>query len=91
MAINVERESCYSAQETADLRLVSLKTVEAERCNWGGIPFSRIGKRVFYRGADIDDYLDGRREFSTAHMRKIEGPAPRPKKSSVVKAGEVSA
>ena len=80
MAFKVDREAWYSAQETAMLRLVSLKTLEAERGLGGGIPFSRIGKRVFYRGADIEEYLEGRRQFSTAHKPKIEGPNPRPKK-----------
>ncbi|MEQ1717429.1 MAG: hypothetical protein ABL907_15865 [Hyphomicrobium sp.] len=46
MAFKVERESWYSAQEAAELRLVSLKTLEAERCNGGGIPFSRIGNAM---------------------------------------------
>lgn len=82
MAFKVDLEAWYSAQECADLRTVSLKTLEAERSHGGGIPFSRIGKRVFYRGSDIQEYLEGRRQFSTAYTPKIAGPAPRPKKKS---------
>ena len=80
MSFKIERDAWYSGQETADLRAVSLKTLEAERSLGGGIPFSRIGKRIYYNGSDIEDYLMSRRQKSTADRPANPGPNSRPKK-----------
>ena len=79
MAFKIDREAWYTGDETAELRGVSKKTLEAERSVGGGIPFSRIGKRVFYRGADIEEFLLGRRQISTAQRPVNPGPNPRRK------------
>lgn len=84
MAFKIDRDAWYSSDETAELRQVSKKTLEFERGAGGGIAFSRIGKRIFYKGSDIEDYLNGRRQISTSHTPQIEGPKPRPKKTAHV-------
>lgn len=80
--IKIDPEAYYLTDDVALLRRVSRSTLEAERCHGGGIPYSRIGKRVFYLGADIIAYLEGRRQVSTSDTPIHPGPAPRPKKKT---------
>lgn len=65
MAIKVDRGTWYTADETADLLGCSSKTLEAERRTGGGVPYSKIGKRIYYLGGDIEDHLTGQRRRST--------------------------
>lgn len=76
--IKIDPDAYYLTEDLAALRRVSRSTLEIERCTGGGIPFSRIGKRVFYKGSDIIEFLEGRRQTSTADKPKISGPKPRP-------------
>jgi hypothetical protein len=81
--INIDLEAYYSADEVAEMRGVTKKTLESERSLGGGIAYSRIGKRIFYLGKDISDYLSGRRQISTADRPVNAGPNPRPKRNTM--------
>ena len=66
VAIKVDRGTWYDVDETAALLGCSPKTLEVERRTGGGIPYSKIGKRIYYQGGDIEDHLTNRRRRSTA-------------------------
>ncbi len=66
MAIKVDRGTWYDVDETAALLGCSPKTLEGGRRTGGGIPYSKIGKRIYYNGADIEDHLNKQRRRSTA-------------------------
>lgn len=57
MAFSIDKEAWYTSEEVAEMRGVSKSTMESERWRGGGIPYSKLGKRVFFRDADIDVYL----------------------------------
>lgn len=66
-------EKLYTPQEYAELRRCSLKTLERERTAGTGCPYVSIGRRVYYRPADIEAFLAGRVRHSTS-----ESPSPKP-------------
>ena len=66
MAFVVNKEAYYSQVECAKLLGCSQATLELNRSAGGGIPFSRIGRRIYYSGADIAEYLERNRRHSTA-------------------------
>lgn len=70
MAIKVEPEVWYSADEVAEAMGVSKKTLDLERSRGNGAPFSKIGRRVYYKGADLMALMEKRRRASTS------APAP---------------
>jgi hypothetical protein len=45
------------------------QTLAGDRSKGIGIPFTKIGGRVFYRRGDIREYIDSRRFTSTAQAR----------------------
>ncbi len=60
MAFKIDHEAWYTSEEVAEMRGCSKATMESDRWRGGGIPFSKIGKRCFYRGADIQKFLEDR-------------------------------
>jgi len=77
MAIKIDREAWYDTSEHAALRGVATKTLEQQRYQGGGVPFSRIGRKVFYLGADIEDFLmKGRRASNSARLIQLSRPLP---------------
>lgn len=90
--VKIDPDAYYLTEDLAALRRVSRSTLEIERCQGGGIPFSRIGKRVFYKGSDVIAYLEARRQTSTAETPKHPGPNARPaKKPRKATEGEAAA
>jgi hypothetical protein len=59
-------EKLYTPQEYAEVRRCSLKTLERERAAGTGCPYVLIGRRVYYRPADIEAFLAGRVRRSTS-------------------------
>ena len=51
-----------TATETARLLRCSLRTLDRERSDGCGCPFVRIGARIRYRRADVEDFI-------AAHLR----------------------
>ena len=78
MAFTIEPEAWYNQLEYAELRGCSKATLEAERSRGGGVPYSRIGKRVFYRGADIEQFLLSQRRRSASDKPGMPGREPMP-------------
>lgn len=66
MAIKVDHEAWYSADETAELMGVSPKTLESARIKGDGCPYSKIGRRIYYKGSDLLSHIEGARRSSTA-------------------------
>jgi hypothetical protein len=59
-------EKLCTPQEYAELRRCSLKTLERERTAGTGCPYISLGRRVYYRPADIETFLAGRVRHSTS-------------------------
>lgn len=66
MAIKVDPDVWYSAHEVAELMDVSPKTLEAERMKGDGCPYSKIGRRIYYRGGDLLRHIESKLRRSTA-------------------------
>lgn len=60
--------------EFAKLRQCSKRTLDRERALGIGCPFLRLGHRVYYRPADIEQYLE-----QNLHGALSGAPAPRPR------------
>jgi len=80
MAFKIDTEAWYTSEEVADMRGCSKATMEADRWKGGGIPFSKIGKRCFYRGEDIQKFLQDRlcgssSSYERDYARPV-GPTP---------------
>jgi hypothetical protein len=79
VSITINPETYYSADEVAEMRGVTKKTLEAERSLGGGIAYSRIGKRVFYLGKVISDYVGkSQRPIAPSTLDRVQGPSARP-------------
>ena len=78
MAFKIETEAWYNQLEYAELRGCSKATLEAERSRGGGVPYSRIGKRVFYLGSDIEQFLLSQRRRSASDKPGLPGRVPPP-------------
>lgn len=72
MAFSIDKEAWYTSEEVAEMRGVSKSTMESERWRGGGIPYSKIGKQVFYYGADIYDYFTARMIGSSSQVLPVE-------------------
>jgi MerR family transcriptional regulator, repressor of the yfmOP operon len=46
-----------SADEVCHLLRISKRTLSNYRTN-GVLPFSQIGRKIYYKASDIDDYLE---------------------------------
>ena len=55
-------ETLLTAPETAQYLVCSLRTLDRERADGRGIPYVRIGGRIRYRRADVEDFV-------AAHVR----------------------
>jgi excisionase family DNA binding protein len=59
-----------SARQLAELLGVSLRKLERDRQDGTGVPYIKFGRRVLYRGADVEAYLEAQRFTSTAEARR---------------------
>ena len=65
MALLTQREAALA------LRL-SERTLERWRVSGGGPPFAKLGKRIFYRQSDLDDWIASRLCHSTSEARRAQ-------------------
>ena len=60
----------YTAKEYCrDIRRCSPKTAERERIAGNGPPFVLIGRRIYYREEDIEEFVASRVRNSTSDTR----------------------
>ncbi|MDQ8700584.1 helix-turn-helix domain-containing protein [Hyphomicrobium sp. LHD-15] len=64
--LKLDPETYYPEPEAAELFGVSVDTMRRKRMRAGisALPFSRFGRKVFYRGADLITALDASRQIS---------------------------
>jgi predicted DNA-binding transcriptional regulator AlpA len=60
------RDRCYSVNEAATYLGLSTPYLNRLRATGGGPPFFKIGARVVYAPADLDDWLAKHRRTSTS-------------------------
>lgn len=46
-----------SSEEICHLLMISKRTLQSYRDN-GTIPFAQIGRKIYYKASDIDEYLE---------------------------------
>jgi hypothetical protein len=56
-------------KEYADMRRCSVRTTERERETGNGCPYVRMGRRIYYRPEDVQ-------QFITAHVRGSDKKSP---------------
>lgn len=56
--VRIDVDAYYSDDDVAALLGVSTDTLRRHRQTKVGLPFSKFGRRIFYRGADIKASLD---------------------------------
>ena len=59
-----------TSTELARLLSVSVRKLERDRQEGTGVPYIKFGRRVLYRGADVEGYLEAQRFTSTAEARR---------------------
>jgi len=60
-------EKWLSGDQVCRLLRISKRTLQHYRTN-GILPFSQIGRKIYYKASDIDDYLDA--HYINAHYQK---------------------
>ena len=78
MSFKVDPEAWYTQLEYAEMRGCAKVTLEAERSRGGGVPYSRLGKKVYYHGADIQKYMLEQRRRSASDKPGMPGRTPMP-------------
>ena len=63
-------DSVLTTKQLADLIGVSVRKLERDRQDGTGVPYIKFGRRVLYRGADVEAYLNAQRFTSTAEARR---------------------
>jgi hypothetical protein len=61
MTENDTADRLRTEREYAEYRRSSTRTIQRERADGTGCPFIRIGSRIFYLQADIDQFVDAHR------------------------------
>lgn len=67
---NGEIGSFLTSLQLSDILGVSLRKLERDRQNGTGIPFVKYGRRILYRRADVEAFLEGSRFTCTAEARR---------------------
>jgi hypothetical protein len=62
-------DKLYPTREAAEKLRKSEHTLNAQRSRGEGPTFVKLGGRVFYRGSDLDAYVEAHRFSSTAEAR----------------------
>jgi hypothetical protein len=52
-----QQSDLLTAKECAEYRRCHVRTLENERERGDGCPFIRIGRRIYYRRADVDKFI----------------------------------
>jgi hypothetical protein len=58
--------------KAAEQLCLSERTLERWRVSGGGPPFAKLGKRIFYRQSDLDDWIASRLCHSTSEARRAQ-------------------
>ena len=56
-----------SSEEVCHLLMISKRTLQSYR-DRGILPFAQIGRKIYYKTSDIDDYLD--QHYMRAHYQE---------------------
>ncbi|CAL8981591.1 hypothetical protein RHODGE_RHODGE_02915 [Rhodoplanes serenus] len=59
-------ESLIPQSRLAELLAISTRTLERWRVEGSGPAYLKAGRRVLYRSADVEQWLDGSRRLSTS-------------------------
>ncbi|HEY5124454.1 MAG TPA: helix-turn-helix domain-containing protein [Ignavibacteria bacterium] len=54
---NQNQSKWISSEEVCHLLLISKRTLQSYR-DRGILPFAQIGRKIYYKASDIDEYLD---------------------------------
>lgn len=66
MSFKVHADTLYSPGELSEMLGYTIKTLATQRSRGNGIPFTKLGSRVFYLGKDIQQLvMSNRRRFSS--------------------------
>lgn len=76
VAVRIDPDAFYPSQSAAEALGVSEHTMRRSRWSGDGIPYSKLGQRVFYRGSDIIAALDKSRRRSTSDASGRERRTP---------------
>lgn len=69
--------------QAAERTLLALSTLAKLRCRGGGPPFVKLGSRVFYVAAELDDWLNSQTVFRSTSEYSVssEKRGGRPRRS----------
>lgn len=56
-----------SSEEVCHILLISKRTLQSYR-DHGILPYAQIGRKIYYKVSDIDDYMDA--HYIKAHYQK---------------------
>jgi len=56
-AINQNQNKWLSSDEVCHLLMISKRTLQSYR-DQGTLPFSQVGRKIYYKASDIDEYLE---------------------------------
>jgi hypothetical protein len=57
MGAHMTQTDLLTARECADYRRCSIRTLDRERETGLGCPYVRIGRRIFYRRGDVEQFI----------------------------------
>jgi len=72
----LERSDLLSTEDYAKLTRRKPQSIRRERTRGGGPRYLRLGRRVFYRAADIEEWLESKLVSSTSQDPCPEGHLP---------------
>jgi MerR family transcriptional regulator, repressor of the yfmOP operon len=55
--LNFSQTKWLSSEEVSHLLMISKRTLQTYRDN-GTLPFAQVGRKIYYKVSDIDEYLD---------------------------------
>lgn len=64
----MDLQDYLTTDQAAGYTKLAASTLTKKRLYGGGPPFSKIGRRVVYRRADLDSWLDHHRRTSTSDV-----------------------
>ena len=62
-----ENKRWLTSEEVCHILSISKRTLQSYR-DRGTLPYAQIGRKIYYKASDIDDYLDA--HYITAHYQK---------------------
>jgi predicted DNA-binding transcriptional regulator AlpA len=69
--INEVKSAIMLPTETAHYTRVALSTLAKLRCWGGGPPYLKLGRKIGYQRADVDEWLASRRARSTSDADRL--------------------